>query len=191
MNLDEAPQPGWGVALWIDCDRVDALWAKRDAAGVTILKSPFDGYRITANYLIIAQPRDRKIADRVTSLYQDALAEDECVRPESLNQFRDFFLEHSDIGLPKITLTPDGTLRARWIHGPGSFVAIEFVGGQLVKLVAETPRADGVVARYFGSESVRNLLSVVSDIGALQRHRPPRRAHFGYTHPWRPTRDVC
>jgi predicted enzyme related to lactoylglutathione lyase len=62
VNLDEAPQPGWGVALWIDCDQVDALWAKLDAAGVTILKPPFDGpfgrtfvfadpdgYRITAN----------------------------------------------------------------------------------------------------------------------------------------------
>jgi catechol 2,3-dioxygenase-like lactoylglutathione lyase family enzyme len=62
VNLDEAPQPGWGVALWVDCDEVDALWAKLDAAGVTILKPPFDGpfgrtfvfadpdgYRITAN----------------------------------------------------------------------------------------------------------------------------------------------
>ena len=62
VNLDEAPQPGWGVALWIDCDQVDALWAKLDAAGVTILKPPFDGpfgrtfvfadpdgYQITAN----------------------------------------------------------------------------------------------------------------------------------------------
>jgi len=62
VNLDEAPHPGWGVALWIDCDEVDALWAKLDAAGVTILKPPFDGpfgrtfafadpdgYRITVN----------------------------------------------------------------------------------------------------------------------------------------------
>ena len=62
LNLDEAPQPGWGVTLWLDCDQVDELWAKLDAAGVTIIKSPYDGpfgrtfvfadpdeYRITAN----------------------------------------------------------------------------------------------------------------------------------------------
>lgn len=62
INLDEAPQPGWGVALWIDCDDVNALHAKMEAAGATILQQPFDGpfgrtfifadpdgYRITAN----------------------------------------------------------------------------------------------------------------------------------------------
>jgi predicted enzyme related to lactoylglutathione lyase len=62
VNLDEAPQPGWGMTLWIDCDHVDALHAKMEAAGATILTQPFDGpfgrtfvfadpdgYRITAN----------------------------------------------------------------------------------------------------------------------------------------------
>ncbi len=62
VNLDETPQPGLGVALWIDCDQVDALHAKLVAAGATILTPPFDGpfgrtlvfadpdgYRITAN----------------------------------------------------------------------------------------------------------------------------------------------
>jgi predicted enzyme related to lactoylglutathione lyase len=62
VDLDEAPQPGWGVALWIDCDDVDALQAKLQAAGATIVTPPFDGpfgrtlvfadpdgYRITAN----------------------------------------------------------------------------------------------------------------------------------------------
>ncbi|MDQ3930476.1 MAG: VOC family protein [Chloroflexota bacterium] len=62
VNLDEAPQPGWGVALWIDCDNVDDLHARLSEAGVTIITPPFDGpfgrtlvfadpdgYRITAN----------------------------------------------------------------------------------------------------------------------------------------------
>jgi len=62
VNLDEAPQPGLGVTLWIDCDQVDELSAKLEAAGTTIIKPPFDGpfgrtfifadpdgYRITAN----------------------------------------------------------------------------------------------------------------------------------------------
>lgn len=62
INLDEAPQPGWGVTLWLDCDRVDALYATLAAAGVTIIVPPYDspfgrafvladpdGYRITAN----------------------------------------------------------------------------------------------------------------------------------------------
>jgi len=61
-DLDAAPQPGWGTTLWIDCDEVDALWARLDAAGATIIKPPFDGpfgrtfvfadpdgYQITAN----------------------------------------------------------------------------------------------------------------------------------------------
>jgi predicted enzyme related to lactoylglutathione lyase len=62
VNLDEATQPGWGVALWIDCDQVNELHAKLEAAGATIIQPPFDGpfgrtfvfadpdgYRITAN----------------------------------------------------------------------------------------------------------------------------------------------
>jgi hypothetical protein len=81
-------------------------------------------------------PRDRKIAERITALYRDALADGERIGRTSLGQFTDFFLTHPDLGLPKITLTPDGTLRARWIHGPENFVAIEFTGGLLVKLVA-------------------------------------------------------
>lgn len=62
VNLDETPQPGVGVTLWIDCDHVDELHAKLVAAGTTIVTPPFDGpfgrtfifadpdgYRITAN----------------------------------------------------------------------------------------------------------------------------------------------
>jgi predicted enzyme related to lactoylglutathione lyase len=61
-NLNEALQPGQGVALWIDCDNVDELHAKLDAAKITIITPPYDGpfgrtfvfidpdgYRITAN----------------------------------------------------------------------------------------------------------------------------------------------
>ena len=43
LNLDEAPRPGWGVTLWIDCDNVNALHTKLAAAGTTIIKQPFDG----------------------------------------------------------------------------------------------------------------------------------------------------
>lgn len=62
VNLDEAPQPGWGMALWIDCNHVNALHAALEAAGTTIITPPYDGpfgrtfvfadpdgYRITAN----------------------------------------------------------------------------------------------------------------------------------------------
>lgn len=62
VDLDQAPQPGWGVAIWIDCDNVDELHAKLEASGITIITPPFDGpfgrtfvfadpdgYRITAN----------------------------------------------------------------------------------------------------------------------------------------------
>ncbi len=62
VNLDEAPQPGWGVTLWIDCDAVDELHTTLQAAGTTIITPPYDspfgrafvfadpdGYRITVN----------------------------------------------------------------------------------------------------------------------------------------------
>ena len=62
VNLDEVLQPGMGIALWLDCDAVDELHSKLQAAGVTIITPPFDGpfgrtfvftdpdgYRITAN----------------------------------------------------------------------------------------------------------------------------------------------
>lgn len=61
-HLAEAQQPGWGVALWLDCDNINELHAKLEAAGVTIITPPYDGpfgrtfvfadpdeYRITAN----------------------------------------------------------------------------------------------------------------------------------------------
>jgi predicted enzyme related to lactoylglutathione lyase len=62
VNLDQVPQPGWGMTLWIDCDNVNALHARMEAAGATIVTQPFDGpfgrtfvfadpdgYRITVN----------------------------------------------------------------------------------------------------------------------------------------------
>jgi predicted enzyme related to lactoylglutathione lyase len=62
VSLEEAPQPGWGVTLWIDCDQVNALHAKLEAKGATIITPPYDGqfgrtfvfavpdgYRLTAN----------------------------------------------------------------------------------------------------------------------------------------------
>ena len=62
VNLAEVPQPGWGITLWIDCDNVNELHTKLEAAGATIIKQPFDGpfgrtfifadpdgYRITVN----------------------------------------------------------------------------------------------------------------------------------------------
>jgi predicted enzyme related to lactoylglutathione lyase len=62
VNLDEAPRPGWGVALWIDCDNVDELIARLQAAGATIITPPYDspfgraltfadpdGYQFTVN----------------------------------------------------------------------------------------------------------------------------------------------
>ncbi len=59
---DDAQQPGFGVALWIDCDHADEMHDRIAAAGATILKPPYDGpfgrtfvfadpdgYRITVN----------------------------------------------------------------------------------------------------------------------------------------------
>jgi len=74
---------------------------------------------IQALYLSANGQRDRQIADRITALHRDAIAEGDRILPESLNQLKDFFLKYPDLGIPKITLTPDCTLRVRWIHGHG------------------------------------------------------------------------
>jgi predicted enzyme related to lactoylglutathione lyase len=62
VNMNDAQQRGWGMTLWIDCDHVNELHARLEAAGATIITPPFDGpfgrtfvfadpdgYRITAN----------------------------------------------------------------------------------------------------------------------------------------------
>jgi hypothetical protein len=120
---------------------------------------------IQSLYLSRNTPRDRRIGERITALHRDALAEDETMGADSLAQFAAFFLKNPGLGFPKITLTPDGTLRARWICGPGDFVAIEFTGHALAKGVAEIPR-DGETARYFFSESLRTIVDSAYKIGA-------------------------
>jgi predicted enzyme related to lactoylglutathione lyase len=66
VNLDDASSrecpEQCGMTLWIDCDSVDELHVRLEAAGAAIIKSPYDGqfgrtfvfadpdgYRITAN----------------------------------------------------------------------------------------------------------------------------------------------
>jgi len=121
---------------------------------------------IQSLYLSNNRTRDRQIAARIIALYRDALAEDERILSASLRQFADFFLAHPDLSLPRITLTPDGTLRVRWIQGEGSFTAIEFTGKPLAKLVAEIPREGGLTARYFSVEPVNKIVSFARVIGA-------------------------
>jgi hypothetical protein len=111
------------------------------------------------------RPRDRQIAERLTSLYRDALAEDERILPASLSQFTQFFLNHPDLRFPRITLTPGSTLRARWIHGPGNFVAIEFIGGANVELVAEIPGA--VPSIHVSTEPLTNVVAVARRMGGF------------------------
>lgn len=111
-------------------------------------------------------PRDRQIADRLSTLGMDAVEEGEEILAGSVSQFRDFFLTHRQLALPKITLTPDGTLRVRWIHEEGHFFAIEFTGKPLVKLVAEVPRSQGITAQHFSSEPIENVVTFAHAIGA-------------------------
>lgn len=79
--------------------------------------------------------RDRLIADRLTVLCHDALEEDEQINQESAVQFIKFFLRNPGSELPRITLTPDGTLRARWIYSKNQFFALEFTGDPYLKMV--------------------------------------------------------
>jgi hypothetical protein len=130
---------------------------------------PVRGQQISNSIQALSQNnilRNRQIADRLTALYRDALDEGDSIAEDSIRQFTDFFLAHDDLGLPKITLTPDSTLRVRWIHGDGDFTAIEFTGLTIAKLVAEIPREGGLTARYFSSEPIDSILWAARAIGA-------------------------
>lgn len=119
---------------------------------------------IQALYLSSNRPRDRQIADRITALHRDAIAEGQHIYPASLNQFTHFFLTNNDPGFPRITLTPDETLRVRWIQGQGNFVAIEFTGEPNAKLVAELPGLDPPI--HFSRQPIANVLAVARAMGA-------------------------
>jgi hypothetical protein len=132
-----------------------------------ILPEATDGQQIfdaiQSLYLSTNKPRDRQIAERLTALYRDALEEDEHILPTSLSQFTEFFLTHTDLGFPRITLTPDGTLRVRWIQEEGNFVAIEFTGKPEAKLVAEIPGL--VPPMHFSSEFLTNIVEIAQAMG--------------------------
>ncbi len=116
-------------------------------------------------YLSSNRDRDRQIAERLTLLYRDAVAEGEKIQTGSVAQFAEFFMAHDWMGIPKVTLTPDGTIRVRWIAGKSNFIAIEFTGAELVKVVAEVPRGDGH-AQYFANEDIKRVARFGRDIGA-------------------------
>jgi hypothetical protein len=117
--------------------------------------------------LLSSNNRQRaQLADRLSALHRDAIADDESVLEDSIRQFAAFFVTHSNLTLPKITLTPNGTIRVRWIQGTEHFIAIEFTGKPVTKMVAEIPRGGGVTAQYFISETLDNLEKTARAIGA-------------------------
>ena len=121
---------------------------------------------IAALYMSANVPRDRQIADRLTTVQRVAITEDQYILPTSLIQFAYFFLREPELALPKITLTPDGTFRARWIRSPSNFVAIEFTGEPVVKLIAEIPTGENLTTTHFSSVPLKSALSLGRAIGA-------------------------
>lgn len=87
-------------------------------------------------------PINKQIVKRLTALQEDAREDGEYIHLASLEQFVDFFRHHQDLSVPRITLTPDRTLRARWMHGEGNFLALEFLGKPLIKMIEEHPEED-------------------------------------------------
>lgn len=74
------------------------------------------------------RPRDRKIAERLTELYRDALAEQEEMSSGSALQFANFLLAHRELSFPMITLSQRGNLRARWIRSDDDYLPWSFSG---------------------------------------------------------------
>jgi hypothetical protein len=136
------------------------------AVGFERYESDLQVFR-AVNGILQSKNHDRvRIADRLRSLYRDATDEGDEISQDSLHQFMEFFTGNPEIGLPKITLTPHSTLRARWIHGSTHFLAVEFTGRPLLKIVAEIPRDRNQVARYFFEEMCQQIMSTTRAIGA-------------------------
>ena len=148
-----------GISASVQC--VHSVSSAIDAKNSTALQM----FNAIQDLYLSQNPRDRQIAERLKCLYRDALEEGEKMRTDSIDQFCKFFLDNRDVGVPKITLTPDGTLRARWIHGAGNFIAIEFTGKPLARVVAEMPR-NNETAIYFFSESIENIVLNARAVGA-------------------------
>ena len=119
----------------------------------------------TVNAMKDGSHRDLRVLDRLTALYRDSIEEDEVIRSGSLSQLRAFFLENPTLAVPKITLTPSGTLRIRWIPDQEQFTAIEFTGKALCRLVTRIRRGSHL-ATSFISEPLSNLMTIASAIGA-------------------------
>lgn len=66
---------------------------------------------------------DDRTEERLVALFRDAEEDGQYVSVASLAQFCAFFRERG--GPERVTLTPDGTLKAHW-----EISAIEFLGGE-------------------------------------------------------------
>lgn len=92
-------------------------------------------------------PFNQQIVNRLNSLCYDALDENEEIIKPSVHQFIEFFFDNRTSILPKITLTPNGTLRARWIYSDSRFFAVEFTGNSKLKLVFQSDSSQSNYAK--------------------------------------------
>jgi hypothetical protein len=109
--------------------------------------------------------RDRRIAERLTALYRDALAEDEQMQGPPALQFADFMRSHKSLGFPMITLSQVGNVRARWIASERDYFAIEFRGGNQVKLIMGIPSANGGLSLLAGLVDIDAVIETVRTNG--------------------------
>lgn len=93
--------------------------------------------------------RAQQITARLTALVPMALDDDTPILPASLAQCQAFFASHADVPMPKLIVTPDGTLRTRWIGKDGAFVALEWTGESLVCMVIGDRGPDGALYHNF------------------------------------------
>lgn len=92
--------------------------------------------------------RDQQLAARLNTLAQMAQDDGTPILPTSLAQCAAFFAAHVDASLPKLTVTPVGTLRARWIGEEGTFVALEWTGASVNVCVGEGDRMTSVTPAW-------------------------------------------
>ncbi len=113
------------------------------------------------------------LANRILTLYNDALKEDSMslgISVESLHNFYDFLRLNPKINLPNISLTPDNTIYASWKNKQDQLFSAHFLPNEDVRFVVfiGNKRHPGKKIRFSGFVTCDILLDTVKPFGITE-----------------------
>ena len=113
-----------------------------------------------------------EVADRLSYLWQLVMEDledpSEVISVESLRSLATFLIDERHMGIPQISISPDGSALATWRVIQRGIIAMKFLPSGLVRLVAtsgrveaqtETLRVSGTLSRAKIMEAIRSFVS--------------------------------